>query len=355
MARSKDPRNRKLRLDLAPGKDFWVVPALVVLEILVFLAMVVMGASALSPGAITLFEWGGNQRTAVLDGEFWRFFTALFIHDGAFHLLVNLFSIWLAGRILEPLLGSLNTFLLILLCGLTSSLGSFMGNPVLISVGASGIGYGMISATFLALFVRASYFRELVPHVLLLLILFVLQVVFGTFNDHLDRSAHWGGSVAGALFMLLFGLHFNTWTNMRQTRALVGVLFIALVTMAWYTARDLKNPLGEYRQALRVFRVESDSAEQAYLRLYDTLAFREGMEHWDRAAAAFDHLDRSSTPPVLLEEVSRIQLYCQLRKKEFSLRIDYLRQDGTFAPEIYRSLRQQIDMLESGKPVRVLF
>src|SRR5437879_4785138 len=80
-----------------------VVPAIVALNAAIFLFML-FGAGALAdPG--TLVAWGGNFGPRTTNGEWWRFVTAMFVHAGMLHLLVNLAGLAQVGLLVERLVG----------------------------------------------------------------------------------------------------------------------------------------------------------------------------------------------------------------------------------------------------------
>src|SRR5262249_26396480 len=54
----------------------------------------------------------------VADGEYYRLFTAMFMHFGVIHLLMNMWALWILGRELELMFGSLRFLAIYLVCGL---------------------------------------------------------------------------------------------------------------------------------------------------------------------------------------------------------------------------------------------
>jgi membrane associated rhomboid family serine protease len=89
-----------------PGGISPVVKAIIVANVAVFVAE--QAIAIVSPGAArTLFEplalW---PRDIVQRGWIWQLATYLFLHQGVFHILFNMLSLWMFGTDLERLWGS---------------------------------------------------------------------------------------------------------------------------------------------------------------------------------------------------------------------------------------------------------
>lgn len=76
------------------------------------------------------------------------FLTSMFLHGGAAHLIGNLVFLWLAGMLLEPLLGSGRFLGVYLLSGLVSGVASWLASPgsAVPELGASGAISGVMGA-----------------------------------------------------------------------------------------------------------------------------------------------------------------------------------------------------------------
>jgi rhomboid protease GluP len=71
-----------------------VTKLLVVINLLVFLAMLAGGAGLWHSSNGIQLAWGANFGPATQDGEWWRLGTAMFLHFGAIHLTLNLWALW---------------------------------------------------------------------------------------------------------------------------------------------------------------------------------------------------------------------------------------------------------------------
>lgn len=147
---------------------------------------------------------------AIFQFEIWRFFTYMFLHGGMFHLLFNMFALWMFGTQIERLWGSRTFLLYYLLCGLGGSLtyGVFNLNPDAtatydIMLGASGAVYGILLAygmtfpdavilMFMIIPMKAKY------AVILFGLIELMSIPRGGSVAHL---AHLGGMVAGFVFL----------------------------------------------------------------------------------------------------------------------------------------------------------
>ena len=97
----------------------------------VFLAMVARGISFMSPTVDQLMNWGANNAGSVLiDGQWQRIVTAMFLHVGIIHLATNMWCLWNLGLLAEPLIGSFGLFATYILTGAAGNLLSTLVNWV---------------------------------------------------------------------------------------------------------------------------------------------------------------------------------------------------------------------------------
>jgi rhomboid protease GluP len=148
-----------------------------------------------------LVQWGSNFGPRTLEGEPWRLASSMFLHGGAVHLAVNMFTLWDLGRVCEHLFGRVRFPVLYVLSGLAGSLASVYWNPMVNSVGASGAICGVLGA--MLVFMLDA--RNRVPvavlksHATGIGIFLIYSIVMGISDAPIDHAAHAGGLAAGAL------------------------------------------------------------------------------------------------------------------------------------------------------------
>jgi membrane associated rhomboid family serine protease len=118
-----------------------VTPALAALNFVVF-SMMLFSPGAFSDPA-TLVGWGANFGPLTTNGEWSRLVTALFIHAGLFHVLINIGGMLQVGILLERLLGPLPIALVYFAAGAFASLENVSSHPIGVSAGASGAIFGL--------------------------------------------------------------------------------------------------------------------------------------------------------------------------------------------------------------------
>ncbi|MDO4919129.1 rhomboid family intramembrane serine protease [Kocuria sp.] len=129
----------------------------------------------------------------------WRLLTSAFVHamPSPVHLLLNMYTLYLFGRMLEPLLGAWRFAALFLLSALGGSVGVLLlGNPWVLVIGASGGIFGLFGAMFV--FVR--HFRQDITPIAVLI---AINLAFGFLVGGVAWQAHLGGLVTGAVVGLL--------------------------------------------------------------------------------------------------------------------------------------------------------
>jgi len=134
----------------------------------------------------------------VLDGEWWRLFTAMFLHGGMTHLLMNMFSLYLIGRGVEQYFNTTSYLSIYLFSGLLGGLASLYMHPASVGVGASGAIFGIFGAMggfFIA------HRDKIEAHTKAFMkdfaIIIGINLVIGFSIPSVDVSAHVGGLVIG--------------------------------------------------------------------------------------------------------------------------------------------------------------
>ncbi len=206
-------------LEGGAGRSWAASPATYVLLAIncgVFALMALRGVSITSPRPEQLVHWGADYGPFVLVyGEWWRLLTAMFVHIGLLHLLLNMWCLWNLGLLGEPLLGGPGLVVAYLLTGFAGNLLSIATHPGLANGGAGGvIGAGASGAIFglagvLIVLLRSPLLplppperKQLRGSVIRFAVLnFVLGFGFdaGHFSLQVDNTAHLGGFLAGLL------------------------------------------------------------------------------------------------------------------------------------------------------------
>lgn len=190
-----------------PHKGYIVTPLLLYANIGIFAAMLASDSSMLfHPDSDMLMAWGANHRAATLGGSWWRLVSYNFLHIGPLHLLGNMFSLLLAGLLVEPLVGSARMLLLYLLCGIAAGLGSIGWYADTPSVGASGAICGLFGIS-LALMQKRVFPTDFIIAFLISVASAIGSGVLMTLGgENIDNAAHFAGLLCGYLTGLLVAI-----------------------------------------------------------------------------------------------------------------------------------------------------
>lgn len=139
------------------------------------------------------------------DGEYWRLFTATFMHFGFEHLINNMLILLCAGRILERALGHLKFIVLYLCAGVGGSTLSFLqmlkSGDYAVSAGASGAIFGIIGALLWIVICHRGRYETLTGKGLLFMI--VISLYYGIRTGGIDNWGHVGGLLMGFVLSVL--------------------------------------------------------------------------------------------------------------------------------------------------------
>lgn len=197
-----------------------VTKILIGINAAVFIAVLAMGDELVDK--LDLIGRALNQNleiVGVAEGQWYRLFTSMFLHQEIWHFGFNMLGLWWLGQPLEAALGRARFIALYLVSGLAGSALTYMvAAPNQPSLGASGAIFGLMGAT-------AVLMRRLRYDMRPVLILLAINMLFTFTMNGIAWEAHVGGLVAGAL--VAFGMVHAP----RERRALIQWGTCALVLL----------------------------------------------------------------------------------------------------------------------------
>jgi rhomboid protease GluP len=212
------------------GRRAWIsaTSVLIAMNLLIALAMAFIGARPEQSADSLQLAWGANFAPATTDGEWWRLATAMFLHFGILHLLMNMVALWDSGRLVERLFGPLRFLAIYLASGLMGNLVSLIvhGDRA-VSGGASGAIFGIYGALLAFLLterqrLHAAEFRWMFWGAIAFS---VLALSFGLLIPGIDNAAHFGGLLAGIISgYILWAPHRNVGLPRKRLQRIVAVI-----------------------------------------------------------------------------------------------------------------------------------
>jgi rhomboid protease GluP len=330
-----------------------VMPALLVINIVVFALMVIKGVSIMSPGIDDLLNWGADFGPLTTGGEYWRLLTCTFVHIGVLHLAFNMWVLWDLGRLVERMVGNVGFACLYFVTGLLASVCSVWMNPMLVSAGASGAVFGVAGALVGIITVD----RGVIPAARLARLrrsvgIFVAyNIVYGFTQPNIDQAAHVGGLIAGVLCGLLFakatgrqGVPYR----LRRILALVAVGAIAIPSLAMALPRDT----AEAQKALDEFvvvegRVLDDIREANKRGLNDAdfaaLLQMKIIPDWTAAREQLDAL--ANLPESFQKRVDVIRAYASAREEGWRMLVEAIQEDDPQLAKLAGAKQQHAEEL----------
>ena len=215
----------------------WLVLCLIGINVLVYLLMAFSrGGFAPFPSDV-LLRWGGNAASEVQRGQWWRLFTAMFVHESVPHILFNMIGLLAFGAMVERFYGWRQTLLIYLVAGLVGNATSLhYGAQHAVSVGASGAIYGVIGAWVAMMYWHRKTLPRTYTRYRLMMVLYVgNSLLQGFSNPHIDHAAHVGGLLSGIVLAGLLSLRTDETRTREQGRSrmllggLGGTLAVALL------------------------------------------------------------------------------------------------------------------------------
>jgi len=209
--------------------------ALLVANVLLFVAAALGGAGWFIPNAAIEIAAGSNYGSLTAHGEWWRLITALFVHFGIIHLLFNVWALAAFGALAERLLGITSFVFIYFVSGIAANLASTTLRPSIDTAGASGAIFGILG-TLLAVYWRN---KKTLPFTVVrsertAVFMFASFALLGGFlYTGVDNAAHVGGLLTGLLLgFTLSNAKQHPVTNIQNRLPALKTLLVAAAVLA---------------------------------------------------------------------------------------------------------------------------
>jgi len=184
--------------------------------------------------ATSLVLLGANNRTLVLNGDFYRLIACAFLHGSLIHLIVNMYSLYIIGSQVETYLGKVKFLIIYLLSAIMGSVFSIVFSENSLSIGASGAIFGLMGSLLYFGYHYRLYLSNAITSQIIPVI--VLNLALGFILSGIDNFAHIGGLIGGYLSTMIVGLKYKS-----NKKELINglIVYLLLLVFLFYTLYKL--------------------------------------------------------------------------------------------------------------------
>lgn len=191
-----DTKRKEVKTVFSHGKPF-LTYILLAINVLIFLLLELNGGSTSTE---TLIKYGANYNPAIIDGEWWRIISSMFLHIGLLHVFMNMLALYYLGTTVERIYGSVRFLIIYMSAGIGGGLASFAFTST-VSAGASGALFGLLGALlFFGVMNKKLFFQTMGKGIIVLI---GLNLIFGFSVPQIDNSAHIGGLITGFIAAII--------------------------------------------------------------------------------------------------------------------------------------------------------
>ena len=201
--RREDYQNMDMVERLIYGPKHWANLGMAAANILVFAVTAYFGLDT-----ARMLEYGAAFTPYILEGEYYRLFTSMFLHFNLQHLVSNMIMLVFLGDYLEAAVGKIRFLIIYLAGGIAGNLLSIAyelyTQEFAVSAGASGAIFSVTGALIYLVLRKKDRVPGLSGQRLILMA--VLTILQGMTAIGIDNEAHIGGLAAGFLLGWLLTL-----------------------------------------------------------------------------------------------------------------------------------------------------
>ena len=178
--------------------------------------------------ALTLYNesiiyYLANNAALFKFGEIYRIITSIFVHANIWHLVCNMYSLYIIGSQVENFLGRKKFIIIYLVSGIIGNLMSMTFSSGF-SVGASGAIFGLMGSLVYFGYHYRLYLNSIIKSQIMPLI--VLNLMLGFMIPGIDNFAHIGGLIGGYLATMALGASEKA-TNLEKRNGWIVLILLS--------------------------------------------------------------------------------------------------------------------------------
>lgn len=211
---------------------------IVVTNILIVLCIIIFFLTFIKSGGIldsrNLLKYGANFAPLVKTGgiQIIRLITAAFLHGNIFHLLFNMYALYIIGTQVENYIGKWKFLGIYFLSATSASLMSCIFTSG-VSVGASGAIFGLLGSLLYFGYHYRLYLGSVLKNQIIPLI--IINLILGFTMSGIDNAAHIGGLIGGYLSMMAFGVNGKSSQSEKTNGMIVlSIYFLFLIYVIFF-------------------------------------------------------------------------------------------------------------------------
>ena len=279
----------------------------------------------LQPSIATLLAFGGLYRPMVMEGQWWRLFSAPLLHLDLFHLALNCIALFLAGRLLEGLVGRAWLSAIFVTGAIGGSLMSLAVNDNLVSVGASGAIMGLFAALAILSFHFPKGASRTTLQTTSVYVLISSVVPLGAGGNKVDYAAHAGGALGGiaiGLLLLMIWRREDQHPRFAPLAMAIGIAGLAAFALS-FTPLPNNYRIQTFTAGLVPAADYPKSDEDASKRSAELVTKypRDPRSHYFRAIALWDQGDKAAVEKALRTGLADEPFWRPLMAPELSVRL----------------------------------
>ncbi len=163
--------------------------------VLIYIGQMISQASF---GSDLLSAFGVKSNAAILNGQYWRLITPMWLHGSMLHIAFNMYALAIFGTSLERFYGHGRFLLLYLLSGYAGNVVSFMMTPRN-SLGSSTAIFGLLAAQGVFIYQNRAVIRNARSLLINTIAIAAINLFLGL-SPGIDNWGHLGGLIGGLAF-----------------------------------------------------------------------------------------------------------------------------------------------------------
>ena len=160
--------------------------------------------------------------------QLYRLLTGMFLHGSIFHLMFNMYALFVIGKQLEGFIGKTKYIIVYLISGIIGSLLSVaLHNTNFSALGASGAIFGLLGSTLYFGYHYRVYLGGVMESQIIPLI--ITNLAIGFIFPGIDNYAHLGGLIGGVTVTMALGIEHKSTLSEKINGLIITTIIIAFL------------------------------------------------------------------------------------------------------------------------------